>query len=73
MTDAYAAIANFVYTMPWDLLPIEVRKKLPAIIATAQRPVYLKGFIRAQCTFEFLKNVILISIIVNYFIAIRSI
>lgn len=57
LTNEFENISDSVYKMHWHLMPIEVRKKLPTIMAVAQRPVYIKGFARIQGTHEFYESV----------------
>lgn len=58
LTTGYAKINESIYMMDWYLMPIEVQKKVPAIVTMAQRAIYLKGYAKFQCTFEFFKSVI---------------
>lgn len=43
--------------MSWHLMPIEVSKKLPTMLAMARRPIYLRGFLNMQCTHIFFQAV----------------
>lgn len=57
MTCAFDEINLTIEKLNWYLFPIEVKRMLPMIIATAQEPVALECFGSISCTRDVLKNV----------------
>lgn len=43
--------------MSWYLMPIDVRKQLVSMMAMAQRPVHLKGFVSIRYSHAFMIKV----------------
>lgn len=46
----YENISRSVYQLNWYLLPLETQRKLPTILAMAEKNIYLRGFARFHCT-----------------------
>lgn len=53
----FEKINSSIYGMSWHLLPVEMQKKIPTMMAMAQRPVHLKGFFSIQCSHLYYQNV----------------
>lgn len=64
MTSEFEKINESIYSMTWYILPVEVQKKLPAMMATAQREVYLQGFAEIHCSFIIFAKVIIYDLVV---------
>lgn len=41
----------------WFKFPLNIQKLLPMILSSAEKPVYLKGYIGVYCTRDFIKTV----------------
>lgn len=57
VTTELAKINESSYVISWYLMPVNVQKKIPAIMAIAQRPLYFRGYMNIQCTHEFFEKV----------------
>lgn len=57
LTTEYEKIEHTVYQTTWYLMPIEMQKKIPSLLAITYRTVHLCGFANIQCTHEFFKRV----------------
>lgn len=57
VTTQYENIINSIYAISWYEMPIEVQKKVPAMIAVAQKPILLRGLLSMECTHEFFQGV----------------
>lgn len=52
LTVRFSQLDCIIFEGPWYLLPIDMQKKLPFVMMVAQKPVYMKGFAKFQCTRE---------------------
>lgn len=41
----------------WNKFSLNIQKRLPMILSSAEKPVYLKGYIGVYCTRDFIKTV----------------
>lgn len=57
MNDAFEEIYFTIEQFDWYLFPVEIKRVLPIIIASAQQPVTLECFGNIACTREVFKNV----------------
>lgn len=57
MTNAFDKINSSINNLNWCLLPMNMKRMLPLIIANAQQPVTLECFGEIACTREVFKNV----------------
>lgn len=57
LTTECSGIERSINETFWYLMPIQVTKKLPTMIAMTQRPICIKGFAKISCTYEFFKRV----------------
>lgn len=56
VTQRFEMIGDNVYQLAWYMLPLDVQKQLPMVIALAQKRVYVRGFADTRSTREvFLK------------------
>lgn len=54
---AFKKINESAYEMSWYLMPIDVRKQLVSMMAMAQRPVHLQGFVSIRYSHAFMIKV----------------
>lgn len=57
VTTEFENITYSAYAISWYLMPVEVQKKIPAMITVAQRPIYLRGLLNIECTHAFFQGV----------------
>lgn len=58
VTQRFEDVGNTVYKLSWHLLPPQVQRDLPMVIAIAQKDVFIRGFANIHCTREVFKKVI---------------
>lgn len=56
--DQCESVGDRVYQCQWYLFPIEVRKKLPLMLAITQSPLHMQGLFNIQCTLNLFTKVI---------------
>lgn len=57
MGNAFEEINVTIHQIDWHLFPVELKRMLPAIIATAQQPVSLECLGSIKCTRDVFKKV----------------
>lgn len=57
ITTEYYKTSDIFYDTPWHLYPYELRKHIPFVLQTAQRPVNMRGFGNIICTLPLFKQV----------------
>lgn len=50
VTENFQNISDSMYDCPWYAMPLNLAKQFSKMIATAQKPIFLCGFINIQCT-----------------------
>lgn len=59
VTTTSRILDDTVYSMSWYLCPAEIQRYFLLTIMVTQKPLYIVGFARLNCTRETFKNVIL--------------
>lgn len=59
MTLRFESFGNSMYQLDWYMLPLDIQKDLPAVIAMAQKNVFIRGFAGTHCSREIFKEVII--------------
>lgn len=57
VTTRFHDVNDLMYECSWRLLPVNLRKELPMILAAAQNPAHLRGFANLNCSCEVFKKV----------------
>lgn len=52
VTTEFDHINETIYYFDWQSLPLELKKYLPLMMLLAQKPIYMRGLGRVQCTRE---------------------
>lgn len=69
VTGKFKGLSVSMYKLNWHLYPIEIRRNMPLIMSIAQKPIYLRGFGRTECTREVFNR--LINASYTFFMALR--
>lgn len=59
-TNCLLDVRNDMYGIAWHLLPLNLRKQFPMMMALSQKEVYVRGFGRFNCTRELFVQVSII-------------
>lgn len=51
-TNCLLDVRHDMYDVAWHLLPLNLKKQFPMMVALSQKEVYVRGFGRANCTRE---------------------
>lgn len=57
VTNRFEKVGDDVYQLEWYNLPIEMQKQLPIIMASAQKPIYIRGYGDTRSTYFVFKKV----------------
>lgn len=57
VTQRFEDVGDSVYELSWYLLPLDMQKRLPMVIALTQRRVFVRGFADTRSTREVFRKV----------------
>lgn len=50
VTQRYENVSRTVYQLNWYMLPLNMQRKLPSILAMTEKNIFIRGFARFHCT-----------------------
>lgn len=59
VTQRFKNVAAAIYQLDWHLLPTDVRKYMPIILAASQKEIYIRGFGSFHCRLWVFKKVVM--------------
>lgn len=57
VTISFRTVHDSLWECTWYEMPLSSQKIFPMILAAAQKPVYIEGYLNTQCTRESVKKV----------------
>lgn len=57
VTIGFRTVHDSIWECTWYELPLQSQKLFPMMLAAAQKPVYIEGYMNTRCTREAVKKV----------------